>query len=137
MSATRVVLDASAFMRATWEPGPDEEAYSWIERIDSGQVDALAPDLLYAEVANGLLGDVRAAAVDLSSAAAILDVLLQLPIRTTPLAELAIPALRLAEARGLTAYDACYVVLAEQAHATLLTADRRAASAAAESILLR
>ena len=136
MSATRVVLDASAFLRAAWEAGVGEEASSWIERIDSGQVQALAPDLLYPEVANGLLGDVRASAVKLSSATAILDVLLQLPIRTTPLADLAIPALLLAEARGLTAYDACYVVLAEQADATLLTADRRAAAAAADSILL-
>jgi predicted nucleic acid-binding protein len=136
MSATRVVLDASAFMRAAWASGPDEEASSWVERIVSGQVEALAPDLLYAEVANGLLGDVRAAVLDLASAAAILDVLLQLPVRTTSLSDLAIPALRIAHARGLSAYDACYVVLAEQADATLLTADRGAAAAAADSILL-
>jgi predicted nucleic acid-binding protein len=33
-------------------------------------------------------------------------------------------------------YDACYVVLAEQANAALLTADRVVASVAADAILL-
>lgn len=133
MTSSTVVLDASAFIRAA---RGHEEAAAWIARIAGGETRALAPELIFAEVANSLLVHVRGGALDLTSAAATIDVLRRLPIRTAPLRELAVPALRLADARGLSAYDACYVVLAEQAEAALVTADRRVAEAAKDSILL-
>jgi predicted nucleic acid-binding protein len=37
---------------------------------------------------------------------------------------------------GLSAYDACYLVLADAADATLVTADRRLADAAAKAELI-
>ena len=137
MPATRVVLDASAFIRGVGLPDPMEEAFGWLEAVHEQRAEALAPELLFAEVANGLLVYVRASALGLDAAAALLDRLLRLPIRTFSLRELAVPALAVASARGLSVYDACYVVLAERANVPLLTADARAAAAAADSILLQ
>jgi predicted nucleic acid-binding protein len=132
MSST-VVIDASAFLRACWG---HEEASAWITRVESREVRARAPDLVYAEVANALLLHVRAGLIEIEAAAALCDVLRRLPIRVTPLGDTATPSLRLAAERGLSAYDASYVVVAEQAEAPLLTADERLAGASAESILL-
>ena len=137
MSGTRVVLDASAFIRGVGLPDPMEEAFGWLEAVHERRAKALAPELLFVEVGNALLGYVRATALDLGAASTILERLLRLRIRTFSLRELAVPALAVASARGLSVYDACYVALAEQAGATLVTADARAAAAAADSILLQ
>ncbi len=51
------------------------------------------------------------------------------PLRTRPVADLALPAFVVAVERGLTVYDASYVVLAEAHEAPLVTADRRLADA--------
>jgi predicted nucleic acid-binding protein len=132
MSAS-VVIDASAFVRSA---RGSEEASSWIERIELRQVQAFAPELIYAEAANALLLYSRKQILGLDHAEGLLDVLRRLPIRVVSLRELAVPALRLADQRGLSAYDACYVALSEEAEAPLLTADAAVAAAAADSILL-
>jgi predicted nucleic acid-binding protein len=132
MSAT-VVIDASAFLRAA---GGHAEALSWFEEIEGRAVSARAPDLLYAEIANAVLTRVRQGGVELEDAHAMIDIATRLPVRVTSLRDLAPSALKVAKERGLSAYDACYLVLAEQTRATFLTADRAAAAAAADSILL-
>jgi predicted nucleic acid-binding protein len=136
MRAARVVLDASAFIRGVGLPDPGEEAFGWLEAIHGRRVEALSPELVFAEVANGLLVYVRIAVLDLGVATAIFERLLRLPIRTFSLRELAGPALVVASDRGLSAYDACYLVLAEQAEATLITADQALATAAADVVVL-
>jgi predicted nucleic acid-binding protein len=137
MRAARIVLDASAFIRGIGLADSTEAAFDWLERIHDRRVEGLAPELLFAEVGSGLLVYVRAGALELDAARSLLDRLLRLPLRVFSLRELAVPALAAASARGLSVYDACYVVLAERAHVPLLTADAGAAAAAADSILLR
>jgi predicted nucleic acid-binding protein len=132
MSST-VVIDASAFLRSCWG---HEDASSWMARVESGDVSARAPDLIYVEVANVLLLHVRRGFIDSDAALGLSDLLRSLPIRVASLRDTATPALRVASERGLSAYDASYVVVAEQAEAPLLTADRRLARATGESILL-
>jgi predicted nucleic acid-binding protein len=136
MRAARIVLDASGFIRGVGLPDPQDEAFGWLEAIDERRVEALVPELLYAEVANGLLVYVRASALDLDRAASIVDRLSRLPLTIFSLRNLAAPSLSVASARGLSAYDACYVVLAEQARATLVTADRDLTDAMEDVILL-
>lgn len=58
------------------------------------------------------------------------------PIDPVSLLELAPAALELGLDRGLTPYDACYVVLAELRRATLVTADRTLAAATSNAVLL-
>ena len=137
MRVTRVTLDASALVRAFALQEPRDEAFDWLVAVHEGRVRAIAPELLFAEVANTLLMYARAGSVELATAQQLLDGAVRLPIVTFPLRELAPAALTVASARGLSAYDACYVALAEQAGVPLLTADGRAAAAAADSIFLR
>ena len=64
------------------------------------------------------------------------DAAVSAPFATEPVGNLAAPAFHIANERGLSAYDACYVVLAETMGAPLVTADRRLASATANAVLI-
>lgn len=48
-----------------------------------------------------------------------------LPLQRTPTFDLAADALAIAAAQGITAYDACYVALAQRHGIVLLTADQK------------
>lgn len=69
-------------------------------------------------------------------ARSVLEVVTVLPFAVISLPLLVRAALDLALARGLTAYDACYAVLAEATDAVLVTADVRLAAAVPRSALL-
>lgn len=58
------------------------------------------------------------------------------PSRVTPVEQLVAVAMPIALERGLSVYDAVYVVLAETADAILVTADRRLAAATDNAFLL-
>ena len=97
---------------------------------------AACPDLLYVEVANAVLVQHRAGALTASQAQRVIDAAAAVPLAMKTLRSLAVPAWVVASERGLSAYDACYVVLAETMGATLITADRRLASATANAVLI-
>jgi predicted nucleic acid-binding protein len=59
-----------------------------------------------------------------------------LPFRVASLRSLAADALERALELGLSVYDACYVVLADAADATFVTADRRLAAAVSRAAVL-
>lgn len=97
---------------------------------------AVVPDLLYAEIVNALRRYVRAGQLTPQEAASLLRYVIDLPLESTPCAELASEALELAVARGVSGYDAMYLALAEATDAVLVTADRRLAAAAKRAELL-
>lgn len=131
---TRAVVDASALIRAAVDNRFD--AQDWLARIERRHVDALAPDLIWAEVSHALHRHVRAGRVVDRRAAEILLRLLGLPIVSRSLQPIAPAALAYAADRGISAYDAFYLALADAAGATLVTADRRLAAEAADAVLL-
>ena len=134
MTSETVVFDASALVRATVEKNLD--ALRWLGRTEDGEVVAHAPDLLFAEFANSLLGYVRAGDFPLAVAQERLELVRDLPLLIRPTAGLVGAALALALELGLSAYDACYAALAQAASATLVTADGRLAGAYSRSVLL-
>ena len=129
----RVVFDASVVVRAVVSKAPT--ALDWIHQAEAHEIDAVVPELLYAECANAILRYARGGAFDSRSALERVDVVKALPLDARPLAPLIAPALALSYERELSVYDGCYLALSEAERATLVTADRRLA-AAAENVLL-
>jgi predicted nucleic acid-binding protein len=132
-SGTRAVLDASVFVRAAVDKS--ESARAWTETLGLG-VSAHAPDLLWPEFTNSLRGLVAAAAISRRSAHQAIELTKRLPVHVHSTRDLAEKALDASLAHDLSAYDACYLVLADALDATLVTADRRLAEAAANGELL-
>lgn len=134
MTTVRAVVDASCVLRGVLDEA--EDALAWLDRIERDEVEGLAPDLIYAEVAHGLLRQVRSRLLTTDQAADVLAAVAGYPLATTPARLLAGPACAVAIIEGLTAYDAHYLVLARAEDAVLVTADRELAAAATNSILL-
>ena len=134
MQGSKVVLDASVVLRATVDRST--AAVSFLERVRDAAVEASWPDLLFVEVANGVATLARAGRVTERTASQVLAFTLAAPVRVVSVLELVVPALAVASARSLSVYDACYVVLAEATDSTLVTADRRLATATANAHLL-
>ena len=100
-------------------------AREWTRAIERRTVRASAPDLIYAEVGQAVLGYVRSRRLDVGDAAEIVEAVQAFPLRVAPLDTVVRAALAVAIERELSVYDACYVALAEAAGATLVTADTR------------
>jgi predicted nucleic acid-binding protein len=98
---------------------------------------ATCPALLFVEVTNALLVYQRAKRLTSEEARHVLEVVETLPFETRSMKALAFPAWIVADTRGLSAYDACYVALAETMGATLITADRRLAAATKDAVLIK
>jgi predicted nucleic acid-binding protein len=119
-----LVVDASVLAPALVDAGTDGTAIR--ARLRGEAISA--PDLLRIEV----LAIIRKRRIDgsltVDQADAAVDDLLDFPLSVLPAAPLLRRAWALRD--NLTAYDACYVALAEALDCPLLTADARLASAA-------
>lgn len=124
------MVDASVVVRALL--GVSTEAAQALKDIRW----RLAPDIIYSETTNALVGYCRAGSIDWTEGAALIRDALMLRIRVSSARILAPTAFDLARERGLSAYDASYVALAEKARVTLVTADRRLAAAYGRSELI-
>lgn len=118
-----LVADASVIAPVVADGGRDGVRFR--RRLHGEQV--AAPDLLRVEVVSVLRQQVRAGAIDATQAKGALADLLELPLTIYPTAPLLRRCWQLRD--NLTAYDACYVALAETLDATLVTADARLARA--------
>ncbi len=134
MTRPLAVFDASLLLRAALDRS--EEARAWTSRVQQREVDALVPDLIWAELTNVLAYQVRAGEIDATAAAAVLDRLLALPLETHAARSTAAGAFATALGHGLSGYDAFYLVLADTAGAILVTADRKLARAASRAELI-
>jgi predicted nucleic acid-binding protein len=99
-------------------------------------VEGFVPDLVFAETANALRGYVRGGELAEEDARTKLSLIVELPLRVASLRSLSVDALAKSLELGLSVYDSCYVVLAEVADATLVTADRRLAAAIPQAAVL-
>lgn len=135
MTQSRAVFDASLVVRAVVARSTD--AVEWVRRAEAGEVDAVVPDLVFAECAHALLRYVRGLAFEARIALDRLEAVTALRLEVRPLAPLVGPALALAVDHGLSLYDGCYLALAEAERAVLVTADRRLAAAATSAELVK
>jgi predicted nucleic acid-binding protein len=116
-----IVVDASVLAPVVVDGGAVGHQY---RRRLRGEAVAV-PDLARIEVISVIRRQVHASALDESDATRAVDDLLSLPLAVYSTA----PLLRRSWAlrRNVTAYDACYVALAELLDCPLLTADARLA----------
>jgi predicted nucleic acid-binding protein len=114
-----LVADASVIAPAVADAGADGTAFRHRLRGET----IAAPDLLRVEVVSVLRRQVAASLITPAQASAALDDLLDLPLSVFPTTQLLRRAWQLRD--NLTAYEACYVALAEALDCTLLTADTR------------
>ena len=118
-----LVVDASVIAPAVADGGPDGDACR--ARI-KGQSLA-APDLLRVEAASVIRRQLGNGALTATQATNAIDDLLNLPVVVFPTAALLRRAWELRN--NVTAYDGCYVALAEALGCALATADQRLANA--------
>jgi predicted nucleic acid-binding protein len=96
--------------------------------VFGGSTPACAPDLLNAEVLHALSGATRRGELDRTRADIAVDDFMALPISRYPSTALVQRAWKLRHT--ITAYDAMYIVLAEELATDLLTTDAALARAA-------
>jgi predicted nucleic acid-binding protein len=128
------VVDASAVVRGLLVDGG--QAAEFVDEVAGAALGAHAPDLLVAEVTNALCVHVSAERWPMEEAQERLATFLALPVGLQPSGPIASEALEVAAARGLSVYDALYVVLAAALDVPLVTADRRLADASPGSLLV-
>jgi len=114
-----IVADASAALSALLNSGPARRAL--------GTEQLHVPHLIDAEVASGLRRRVASAEISPDAGWAALDVWRRLGMIRYPLVGILGRVWQLRD--NLSAYDACYVALAEELGCALLTADQRLARA--------
>jgi predicted nucleic acid-binding protein len=125
---TEAVLDASVVLKWFHSEGEEnvEAARRLREHFEAGELRALAPPLLWLEVLNIAARRWRWTEKQLEQLAA------SLPELGFELLEPELPDIARWTARGLTAYDAAYVALAEQTGVELITDDAEIVRLASE-----
>ena len=133
----RYVVDASVGIKLFVEEEFSERAHALFSHLAADPpAELYVPDLFYIECTNILLKYTRRFGRSLEdSQADVVDIKL-LSLRPTSTAELMEDALLLAAEKKLTAYDACYAVLAQKLDVPLITADELLSKAFESAIFL-
>ena len=126
----RCVLDASVGIKLFVEEEFSDKVQQLFAKLaDDPQAEIHVPDLFYVECANILLKYTRRFDRPLEDSLADLKDLNELALTITSTTELIEDALKLADEKKLTAYDACYAALAQKLDLPLVTADAPLAKA--------
>lgn len=120
-----LVVDASVLAPVVADAGDDGRRFR--DRLSGEAV--VGPDLLRIEVTSVVRRHASTGQLTRAQADAVISDLLDFPITVFPTAPLLRRAWELRQ--NLTAYDGCYVALAEAVDSPLVTADRRLANAPA------
>ena len=120
----RLVVDASVGIKLFINETDSDKVQTLFSKLnDDPPAVFYVPDLFYIECANILVKTMRRYGRCLEDSKADLADLQFLGFKSTPTVELMEEALNLAVEKGLTAYDACYAVLARRLEIPLVTAD--------------
>ena len=118
------VVDASVGIKLFIEEEFSDIAQGLFSKLaDESATELYIPDLFFIECANILLKYTRRFKRPLEDSQADLADLHKLALNVVPTGELMEDALTLAHGKNLTAYDACYAILAQRLELPLVTAD--------------
>ena len=133
----RYVVDASVGIKLFVNEEFSKQAYALFSHLAADPpAELCVPDLFYIECANILLKYARRFGRPLNDSRADLADLNRLTLKSTPTADLMEESLSLASEKNLTAYDACYAVLAGQLNIPLITADEQLTLAIGSAIFI-
>jgi predicted nucleic acid-binding protein len=133
----RYVVDASSGIKLFIEEEFSEKAHALFSYLAADPpAELYIPDLFYIECTNILLKYTRRFGRSLEDSRADIADMKLLSLKSTSTAELMEMALLLASEKNLTAYDACYAVLAQNMNISLITADEQLSRAIESSIFL-
>jgi len=136
-SPLRYVVDASVGIKLFVEEENSEQAHALFSYLTADPpAEFYIPDLFYIECANILLKYTRRFGRSLGDSQADIADLKLLSLKPTSTADLMEDALLLATEKKLTAYDACYAVLAQKLDIPLITADEPLSKAIKSAIFL-
>ena len=131
------VVDASVGIKLFVYEEFSEQAHALFSHLAADpSAELYVPDLFYIECTNILLKYTRRFGRSLEDSQADLADLGRLALRITSTADLMERSLRLANKLDLSAYDACYAVLAQQLELPLVTADQPLARKLDSSVFL-
>ena len=136
-SPLRYVVDASVGIKLFVEEEFSERANALFSHLAADPpAELYIPDLFYIECTNILLKYTRRFGRSLEDSQADVADIKLLSLKATSTAELMEDALLLAAEKKLTAYDACYAVLAQKLDVPLITADEPLSKAFESAIFL-
>ena len=136
-SPLRYVVDASVGIKLFVEEEFSEQAHALFSYLTADPpAEFYIPDLFYIECANILLKYTRRFGRSLEDSQADIADLKLLSLKPTSTADLMEDALLLATEKKLTAYDACYAVLAQKIDIQLITADERLSKSIESAIFI-
>ncbi len=127
----KIIIDASVALKwflADEENG--EKALMLLDTYVSDQMDILAPALLECEVINGLIVAMRKGRVEEGEIFKALEGFAHLKIDLRPITHLYSKVLKNSMDYNLSAYDACYLALAEAEETPFVTSDKKLFSSA-------
>ena len=133
----RFVVDASVGIKLFIDEPLSDFAHALFEKLaEDPPAELFIPDLFYIECTNILLKYMRRFGRSLEDSKADLADLNLLALKSTSTVDLMEDALVIANDTNLTAYDACYAVLARRMEIPLITADEPIAKAIAWALWL-
>lgn len=136
-SPLRYVMDASVGIKLFVEEEFSEKAHALFSHLTADPpAEFYIPDLFYIECANILLKYTRRFGRSLEDSQADIADLKLFSLKPTSTSQLMEDALLLASEKRLTAYDACYAVLAQNLDVPLITADKQLAEAIESAIFI-
>jgi predicted nucleic acid-binding protein len=130
-----LVMDASVLIKFYVPEVLFDRAERLLAKVEKGDIELSAPDLIYPEVGNILWKKQRLKELTRPEAEEITDAILSLPLKIEASRPILPLAIDIAIACGITVYDAIYVSLAKVYETTMITADRKLADALAKTDL--
>jgi predicted nucleic acid-binding protein len=120
-----IVIDASVLIKFYVPEVLFDRAERLLAKVEKGDIELSAPDLIYPEVGNILWKKQRLKEITHSEVEEITDAILSFPLKIEASKPLLPLALDIAIACGITVYDAIYVSLAKVYETAMMTADRK------------